>query len=167
MFLFSLACCFVNAQLCCSALTFVSEAKLSQPPVTHFPQQCMPLSAALFNSEKKNVVPLCPPRLVVQALNRVTWMRMPTHVIRPDCRRQNDRSAGWSAGLRSADQLPGAGETSWPQLLMFSGVDKMIVTCCNDTLKALASLYACEESVDWAQLSSFCDDSNLHIPIFK
>ena len=34
-------------------------------------------------------------------------------------------------------------------------------------LKALVFLYAFEESVDCNLLSSFCDDSNLHISLFK
>jgi len=34
-------------------------------------------------------------------------------------------------------------------------------------LKALVFLYAFEESVDCHLLSSFCDDSNLHISLFK
>jgi len=34
-------------------------------------------------------------------------------------------------------------------------------------LKALVFLYAFEESVDYHLLSSFCDDSNLHISLFK
>jgi len=34
-------------------------------------------------------------------------------------------------------------------------------------LKALVFLYALEESVDYHLLSSFCDDSNLHISLFK
>jgi len=34
-------------------------------------------------------------------------------------------------------------------------------------LKALVLLYAFEESVDCHLLSSFCDDSNLHISLFK
>ena len=34
-------------------------------------------------------------------------------------------------------------------------------------LKALVFLYAFEESVDCHLLSSFCDDSNLHITLFK
>jgi len=34
-------------------------------------------------------------------------------------------------------------------------------------LKTLGFLYAFEESADWALLSSFCDDSNLQISIFK
>jgi len=33
-------------------------------------------------------------------------------------------------------------------------------------LKALVFLYASEESVDCHLLSSFCDDSNLHISLF-
>jgi len=35
------------------------------------------------------------------------------------------------------------------------------------TLKALVFLYAFEESVDCLLLSCFCDDSNLHISLFK
>jgi len=34
-------------------------------------------------------------------------------------------------------------------------------------LKALVFLYAFEESVDCHLLSSLCDDSNLHISLFK
>jgi len=34
-------------------------------------------------------------------------------------------------------------------------------------LKALVFLYAFEESVNYHLLSSFCDDSNLHISLFK
>jgi len=37
----------------------------------------------------------------------------------------------------------------------------------NGHLKALVFLYAFEESVDCALLSSFWDDSNLHISIFN
>ena len=37
----------------------------------------------------------------------------------------------------------------------------------NEHLKALVFLYAFEESVDCHLLSSFCDDSNLHISLFK
>jgi len=41
--------------------------------------------------------------------------------------------------------------------------------CVNYThnLKALVFLYAFEESVDCHLLSPFCDDSNLHISLFK
>jgi len=38
---------------------------------------------------------------------------------------------------------------------------------CLKHLKALVFLYAFEESVDCHLLSSFCDDSNLHISLFK
>jgi len=34
-------------------------------------------------------------------------------------------------------------------------------------IPALSFLLALEESAEWALLSSFCDDSNLHIPIIK
>jgi len=37
----------------------------------------------------------------------------------------------------------------------------------NTLLKALVFLYAFEESVDYHLLSSFCDDSNLRISLFK
>jgi len=33
--------------------------------------------------------------------------------------------------------------------------------------KALGLLQVFEESADWALLSSFCDDSNLHLFLFK
>jgi len=34
-------------------------------------------------------------------------------------------------------------------------------------LKSLVFLYAFEESIDCHLLSSFCDDSNLHVSLFK
>ncbi|OPJ66276.1 hypothetical protein AV530_008332 [Patagioenas fasciata monilis] len=37
----------------------------------------MPISAAMFSSERKNPEPQCPPRLAIQALTPVTWSRMP------------------------------------------------------------------------------------------
>jgi len=40
-------------------------------------------------------------------------------------------------------------------------------TICGKRLKALVFLYAFEESVDCHLLSSFCDDPNLHISLFK
>jgi len=36
-----------------------------------------------------------------------------------------------------------------------------------EQLKALGFLQAFEESADWALLSSFCDDSNLHVSVSK
>jgi len=46
----------------------------------------------------------------------------------------------------------------------------MLISMCNyarEHLKALVFLYAFEESVDCHLLSSFCDNSNLHISLFK
>ena len=43
---------------------------------------------------------------------------------------------------------------------------KALVFCVH-VLKALVFLYAFEESVDCHLLTSFCDDSNLHISLFK
>jgi len=34
-------------------------------------------------------------------------------------------------------------------------------------LKALGSLEAFEEAVDWDRLSRLCDDSDLHVSVFK
>jgi len=50
---------------------------------------------------------------------------------------------------------------------MLSGIVSISAISCSLHLKALVLLYAFEESVDWALLSSFCDDSNLHISLFK
>nr|CAB3265843.1 ryanodine receptor 3 [Phallusia mammillata] len=66
-------------------------------------KNCMPLSAAVFECERKNVIPQCPPRLVVQSLARVTWTRMPTRLINAECRRELERSKGWTAELRTTD----------------------------------------------------------------
>ena len=60
--------------------------------------------------------------------------------------------------------------------LLRDAADELVVPCataCADLhllslhLKALVFLYAFEESVDCHLLSSFCDDSNLHISLFK
>jgi len=37
----------------------------------------------------------------------------------------------------------------------------------NFTKKALCFLQALEESANWALLSSFCDESNLRVSVFK
>uniref|UniRef100_A0A6I8PD25 Ryanodine receptor 1 n=1 Tax=Ornithorhynchus anatinus TaxID=9258 RepID=A0A6I8PD25_ORNAN len=55
----------------------------------------MPLSAAMFLSERKNPVPQCPPRLVVQMLRPVTWSRMPNQFLRVNTQRQSER-LGWA-----------------------------------------------------------------------
>ncbi|KAM6946397.1 ryanodine receptor 1-like [Aplochiton taeniatus] len=54
----------------------------------------MPISAAMFRSERKNVVPQCPPRLDVQMLTPVIWSRMPNHFLAPETGRVSDRH-GW------------------------------------------------------------------------
>jgi len=41
------------------------------------------------------------------------------------------------------------------------------VTPGNEQIKALRILQALEESADWARLSTFYDDSNLRISVFK
>ncbi|KAG5284985.1 hypothetical protein AALO_G00032720 [Alosa alosa] len=54
----------------------------------------MPLSAAMFRSDRKNPVPQCPPRLDLQMLTPVIWSRMPNHFLRPDTGRVSER-LGW------------------------------------------------------------------------
>ncbi|XP_064208546.1 ryanodine receptor 1-like isoform X4 [Anguilla rostrata] len=55
----------------------------------------MPISAAMFRSERKNPVPQCPPRLDVQMLTPVIWSRMPNHFLSPETVRVSERH-GWS-----------------------------------------------------------------------
>ncbi|XP_048224577.1 ryanodine receptor 1 isoform X2 [Perognathus longimembris pacificus] len=55
----------------------------------------MPLSAAMFLSERKNPAPQCPPRLEVQMLMPVSWSRMPNHFLQVDTRRAGER-LGWA-----------------------------------------------------------------------
>uniref|UniRef100_A0A674D9Z6 Ryanodine receptor 1 n=1 Tax=Salmo trutta TaxID=8032 RepID=A0A674D9Z6_SALTR len=59
----------------------------------------MPISAAMFRSERKNPVPQCPPRLDVQMLTPVIWSRMPNHFLSPETGRVNDRH-GWMVECR-------------------------------------------------------------------
>lgn len=54
----------------------------------------MPISAAMFRSERKNPVPQCPPRLDVQMLTPVIWSRMPNHFLAPETGRVSER-LGW------------------------------------------------------------------------
>uniref|UniRef100_A0A673BR42 Ryanodine receptor 1 n=1 Tax=Sphaeramia orbicularis TaxID=375764 RepID=A0A673BR42_9TELE len=54
----------------------------------------MPISAAMFRSERKNPVPQCPPRLDVQMLTPVIWSRMPNHFLNPEVGRVSER-LGW------------------------------------------------------------------------
>uniref|UniRef100_A0A5F8GAP9 Ryanodine receptor 1 n=1 Tax=Monodelphis domestica TaxID=13616 RepID=A0A5F8GAP9_MONDO len=55
----------------------------------------MPLSAAMFLSERKNPAPQCPPRLEVQMLMPVSWSRMPNHFLQVETNRAGDR-LGWA-----------------------------------------------------------------------
>ncbi|CAB1315998.1 unnamed protein product [Coregonus sp. 'balchen'] len=59
----------------------------------------MPISAAMFRSERKNPVPQCPPRLDVQMLTPVIWSRMPNHFLSPETGRVNERH-GWMVECR-------------------------------------------------------------------
>uniref|UniRef100_A0A669BFC7 Ryanodine receptor 1 n=1 Tax=Oreochromis niloticus TaxID=8128 RepID=A0A669BFC7_ORENI len=54
----------------------------------------MPISAAMFRSERNNPVPQCPPRLDVQMLTPVIWSRMPNHFLKPEVGKVNER-LGW------------------------------------------------------------------------
>lgn len=54
----------------------------------------MPISAAMFRSERNNPVPQCPPRLDVQMLTPVIWSRMPNRFLNPDVGRVSER-LGW------------------------------------------------------------------------
>lgn len=57
-------------------------------------QNIMPISAAMFRSERNNPVPQCPPRLDVQMLTPVIWSRMPNHFLKPEVGKVNER-LGW------------------------------------------------------------------------
>lgn len=59
------------------------------------PQNIMPLSAAMFLSERKNPTPQCPPRLEVQMLTPISWSRMPNRFLQVDTRRAGER-LGWA-----------------------------------------------------------------------
>lgn len=54
----------------------------------------MPLSAAMFRSERKNPEPQSPPRLNIQMLAPMTWSRMPNDFLRVEVGRFSDRH-GW------------------------------------------------------------------------
>lgn len=62
---------------------------------TSCPQNIMPLSAAMFLSERKNPAPQCPPRLEMQMLMPISWSRMPNHFLQVDTRRASER-LGWA-----------------------------------------------------------------------
>lgn len=57
-------------------------------------QNIMPISAAMFRSDRKNPVPQCPPRLDVQMLTPVIWSRMPNRFLSPEMGRVSER-LGW------------------------------------------------------------------------
>ncbi|XP_063059704.1 ryanodine receptor 1-like [Engraulis encrasicolus] len=59
----------------------------------------MPLSAAMFRSDRKNPVPQCPPRLDVQMLTPVIWSRMPNRFLKPEWGRVSER-LGWRVECR-------------------------------------------------------------------
>ncbi|KAG1945378.1 ryanodine receptor [Pimephales promelas] len=73
-------------------------AQATSPNVFQFElgriKSVMPLSAGLFKSERKNVVPQCPPRLHVQFLTPVLWSRVPNQFLRSEVTRVNER-LGW------------------------------------------------------------------------
>ncbi|XP_035990568.1 ryanodine receptor 1-like, partial [Fundulus heteroclitus] len=54
----------------------------------------MPISAAMFRSERMNPVPQCPPRLDVQMLTPVIWSRMPNNFLKPEVGKLSER-LGW------------------------------------------------------------------------
>ncbi|KAF4082236.1 hypothetical protein AMELA_G00149190 [Ameiurus melas] len=54
----------------------------------------MPISAAMFRSDRRNPVPQCPPRLDVQMLTPVIWSRMPNRFLSPQTGRVSER-LGW------------------------------------------------------------------------
>lgn len=54
----------------------------------------MPLSAAMFRSERKNPVPQCPPRLNVEMLTPVIWSRVPNNFLKPELGKVSERH-GW------------------------------------------------------------------------
>ncbi|TRZ10478.1 hypothetical protein HGM15179_016619, partial [Zosterops borbonicus] len=55
----------------------------------------MPISAAMFSSERQNPAPQCPPRLVIQHLTPVSWSRMPTQYLGVESARLGERQ-GWA-----------------------------------------------------------------------
>uniref|UniRef100_A0A8C3CTU5 Ryanodine receptor 1 n=1 Tax=Cairina moschata TaxID=8855 RepID=A0A8C3CTU5_CAIMO len=59
------------------------------------PQNIMPISAAMFSSERRNAEPQCPPRLAIQLLAPVTWSRMPNEALAVHTARVSERH-GWA-----------------------------------------------------------------------
>ncbi|XP_033847359.1 ryanodine receptor 3 [Periophthalmus magnuspinnatus] len=57
-------------------------------------KDAMPLSSAMFKSERRNPVPQCPPRLDVQTIVSVLWSRMPNTFLNVETARVSERH-GW------------------------------------------------------------------------
>uniref|UniRef100_A0A3B3YZ38 Ryanodine receptor 1 n=1 Tax=Poecilia mexicana TaxID=48701 RepID=A0A3B3YZ38_9TELE len=72
-----------------------TNQNMAQLDLSLFFQNIMPISAAMFRSERKNPVPQCPPRLDVQMLTPVIWSRMPNNFLKPEVGKVNER-LGWS-----------------------------------------------------------------------
>jgi len=54
----------------------------------------MPLSAGLLRSQRRNATPQCLPRLQVQHLNPVSWIRVPDRALKVTVDRPDERH-GW------------------------------------------------------------------------
>ncbi|KAM6392601.1 ryanodine receptor 1-like [Pluvialis apricaria] len=54
----------------------------------------MPISAAMFSSERKNLEPQCPLWLVIQHLTPITWSHMPNKFLAVESTRLSERH-GW------------------------------------------------------------------------
>uniref|UniRef100_A0A3P9PYD1 Ryanodine receptor 1 n=1 Tax=Poecilia reticulata TaxID=8081 RepID=A0A3P9PYD1_POERE len=72
-----------------------TNQNMAQLDLSLFFQNIMPISAAMFRSERMNPVPQCPPRLDVQMLTPVIWSRMPNNFLKPEVGKVGDR-LGWS-----------------------------------------------------------------------
>ncbi|XP_053365921.1 ryanodine receptor 2 [Clarias gariepinus] len=64
----------------------------------------LPLSAGLFRSERKNMVPQCPPRLNVQSLIPMRWTRLPEHAPQVELT-WLDEGHGWRAECTKSLQV--------------------------------------------------------------
>ncbi|KAI4887181.1 hypothetical protein NFI96_021277, partial [Prochilodus magdalenae] len=64
----------------------------------------LPLSAAIFWSEKNNPAPQCHPRLTVQCLTRARWIRLPDHNPQVELVRLEERH-GWRAQCTDSLQV--------------------------------------------------------------
>uniref|UniRef100_A0A8V0Y5U8 Ryanodine receptor 1 n=1 Tax=Gallus gallus TaxID=9031 RepID=A0A8V0Y5U8_CHICK len=71
----------------------------SSPNVVQFElgklKNILPISAALFSSERSNAEPQCPPRLCIQRLTAVTWSRMAAEALPVQTGRAAD-GMGWA-----------------------------------------------------------------------